>query len=411
MGMPLQPPIPKKPASTEGRGSSIVVTAVLLSFLVGGIAGGIVGGFSGGLISKYVRGFSSGTDAGNQQQLQQNLVVQEDSATIDVVNAVTPGVGSVIATKDVPTGTTSPFDLFFPPTGPATNTEQREVSAGTGFIISSDGLILTNKHVVEDTEADYRFITNDDTTYAATVLGRDPFNDLAILKIEANDLPVVKLGDSSGLQLGETVIAIGNTFSRYRNTITKGIISGIGRTIEAGNGNGQSETLDEVIQTDAAINPGNSGGPLIDLAGNVIGINTAVASGENIGFAIPINAAKPIIKSAIDEGKVVRPFLGIRYVAVTPAVQASNNLPVDYGAYIAAGTAQAPAISPDSAAAKAGLQEGDIILEIDGQRIDEDHTLTQIMRNHEPGDVVSLKVRRGDDELTLSATLGAFEGN
>ncbi|MBI4101559.1 MAG: trypsin-like peptidase domain-containing protein, partial [Candidatus Nealsonbacteria bacterium] len=298
--------------------------------------------------------------------------------------------------------------------------EKKEIGGGTGFIVSSDGLILTNKHVILDDEADYTVLTNDGKKFPAKVLAKDPVQDLAILKIDQektidrdgkfsiNQFPTLVLGDSEKLQTGQTVIAIGNALGEFQNTISVGVISGLGRTISASSG-GLVETLEDVIQTDAAINKGNSGGPLLNLNGEVIGINTAMSvEGENIGFAIPINKAKRDIESVKASGKILYPFLGVRYILLSEESARQNNLPVDYGIWVQKNQ-DGPAVFPDSAAEKAGILEGDIILEFNGEKITADNTLAKAISNYGPGDKVSLKILRGSQEINLEAVLGSRE--
>jgi len=340
--------------------------------------------------------------------------ISQEQAIIEAVKTNSPAVVSIIITKDLPILEEyyiNPFE-FFPefqvPQYRQKGTEKKEIGGGTGFVISSEGMILTNRHVVSDTEADYTVLTNDGKKFPAEVLARDPVQDLAIIKIQgaSQQFPVVKLGDSSNLQIGQTVIAIGNALGEFRNTVSVGVISGLGRTVTA-SGGGISETIEDVVQTDAAINPGNSGGPLVNSRGEVIGINTAMASGaENIGFAIPINKAKKAIQSVKERGKIVYPFLGIRYQLINEKVQEENNLSVDYGAWIALGSQGEPAITPGSAAEKAGLKESDIILEFNREKITVDNSLAKIIQKYDPGDTVTLKILSGGKEKTISVVLG-----
>ena len=288
--------------------------------------------------------------------------------------------------------------------------ELREVGGGTGFIVSPDGLIVTNKHVVLDEEAEYTVLTNDGQKYPVSVLARDPLQDIAILKMDANNLPTVKLGNSDALQIGQTAIAIGNALGEFRNTVSVGVISGLLRSVTA-TGGSFKEQLEKVIQTDAAINKGNSGGPLLNLYGQVIGVNTAMAQqAENIGFAIPVNKVKKDISDIKTYGKIVYPFLGIRYVPITKAIAEDNNLSVDYGVLIIKGEGgDEVAIALGSAAERAGLKEGDIILEFNGKKIDEKNTLAKLILKYKPGDAIALKILRNNQEMTLSAILGEWE--
>jgi len=352
----------------------------------------------------------------------------QEEAVIKVVNEVSPAVVSIIITKDVPILEqyyTNPFqdfgDFFGPeflvPQYRQKGTEKKEIGGGTGFIVSEDGMILTNKHVVSDAEADYTVLTNDGKKYPAKVLARDPIQDLAIIKIDSNrtidsegglilkKFPTAPLGDSDKIQIGQTVITIGNTLGEFRNTVSVGVVSGLERTITA-SGGGVDETLEDIIQTDAAINPGNSGGPLLNLKGEVIGINTAMVQGaQNIGFAIPANKAKKDINNVKNYGKIIYPLLGVRYVLINEAIQQKNNLKVDYGALIQKGENGEAAISSGSAAEKAGLKEGDIILELNGEKITTENALSKVIMKYNPGDKITLKILRDGSENVLEATL------
>jgi len=283
-----------------------------------------------------------------------------------------------------------------------------ELEGGTGFIVSEDGLILTNKHVVLDEKADYTVFTNDGRKFPAKVLAIDPVQDLAVLKIEQENnmlFPVLKLGNSDNLEIGQAVIAIGNALAEFRNTVSAGVISGLGRRITASGGS-FVETFEDVIQTDAAINKGNSGGPLLNLKGEVIGINTAMAiDAQSIGFAIPINKAKKDIEQVKTIGKIVYPFLGIRYVLINERIKQEYNLSVGYGALIIDGGPGKIAIWPDSAAEKAGLKEGDILLEFNNEKITFENSLAKIIIKYNPGDEVILKVLKGEEEIIVNVVL------
>jgi serine protease Do len=332
----------------------------------------------------------------------------QEEAVINAVNQASPAVVSVIISKNMPV-----LEQYWQEIGPfqipgyrQNGTKLQEVGGGSGFVISSDGMILTNKHVAADDTAEYTVLTNDGKRYPATVLARDPVQDLAILKINGSNFPVVKLGDSSNLQIGQSVITIGNALGEFRNTVSSGVISGLGRQITAGSGN-FFETLYNVIQTDAAINPGNSGGPLLNLKGEVIGINTATASGaENISFAIPINQAKKDIDQIKSSGKIVYSFLGVCSTSINQQIQQDLNLPVSDGALIKSGTGCTSAISLGSPAEKAGLKEGDIILEINGEKITASNPLGNIIQKYNPGDKITLKILRAGQEKTIEVTLG-----
>jgi len=409
----------------------IIVVAALVGLIFGG-AGGMLGGLYGRshIIPWFENNFlgmgSNGESALVKEAITQAVI--EESATTEAVKKVAPAVVSIVISKDLSkiynsTGSDIfPFPDFFEfgfpqnfqytaPSAEEGENGKQEIGGGTGFIISSDGLILTNKHVASDTEAEYTVITNDDQKYDAKILATDPFLDIAVLKIEAKDLPIVELGDSDKIELGQTVIAIGNSLGEYKNTVTKGVISGMGRRVVAGDRRGGSEVIEEAIQTDAAINPGNSGGPLVNLAGQVIGINTAMnQEGQLIGFAIPINAAKQDIESVKANGKIVRPWIGVRYVLINEGIAKENQLEKDYGALVLRGQKDTDlAVVPGSPADKAGIVENDIILEINGQKIDEDHPLAREIAKSKPGDEVTLKVLHKGEEKDIKVTLGEYK--
>ena len=394
-----------------------LVLAIILSLIFGGLAGG----GASFLIFQNLDKFGFITRSGDNGQILEKekvLEVETESATIEAVKKVSPSVVSIIISKEVAFISSAPdfndfFDFGWPfeyrfnqPNLPGEKGEEKaEIGGGTGFIVSADGLVLTNKHVVIDENAEYTVVTNEGQKYEAQVLAKDPINDLAVLKIEAENLQPLTLGDSDNIQIGQTVIAIGNALSEFQNTVTRGVISGIGRRVEA-DGAGISEVLEQAIQTDAAINPGNSGGPLLNLKGEVIGINTAISrAGQLVGFAIPINEAKQVIDSIEKYGKIVRPFLGVRYIMINKQLAKINNLPVDYGALIIKGADGTLAIVPGSPADKAGLEENDIILEVDGQKIDPNHSLGRVLTRFEPGDEVELKILHKGEERMVKATL------
>ncbi|OGD38453.1 hypothetical protein A2907_01480 [Candidatus Azambacteria bacterium RIFCSPLOWO2_01_FULL_37_9] len=342
----------------------------------------------------------------------------QEQIIVDIVKKSQDSVVSVVATKDLPVIEQyfiDPFqgfgnDFFSGglqiPQYRQKGTEKKEVSSGTGFIATSDGLVLTNKHVVMEEGAEFTVIMNNGNKYPAKVLAKDPMQDIAILKIEKTNLPAVKLGDSDSIEVGQTVVAIGNALGEFKNTVSTGVVSGLFRTVTA-SGGGMTETLDDLIQTDAAINPGNSGGPLFNLSGEVIGINTAMSQGaQNIGFALPINKAKKDLDQVKKTGKISQPFLGVRYILINKEIQQKNNLPVDYGALIAKGENQADvAVVPGSPADKAGIMENDIILEINGKQITKDSTLSKLLQNHNIGDSIKLKIYHKGEEKIIEAIL------
>ena len=416
----------------------IFAITIIIGFLFGGLAGGslgVLGGIYGEshIIPWFQDRFLGGKNIGDGQVLSENKIqaVVEDSATTQAVKKVSPSVVSIIISKDLSklynsTGTNPFFPGFsFPfgfsfgspvPTAPSEGdksgeSNKQEIGGGTGFIISEDGLILTNKHVVSDKEAEYTVLINDNQKYDAKVIATDQFLDIAVIKIEAKGLPMVELGDSDTIELGQTVIAIGNVLGEYKNTVTKGVISGVGRRVVAGNNNGGSEVIEEAIQTDAAINPGNSGGPLVNLAGQVIGINTAVSGeGQLIGFTIPINVAKQAIESVKANGRIVRPWFGVRYILLNENIAKSNQLEINYGALVVRGKTDTDlAVIPGSPADKAGLLENDIILEINGQKIDGEHPLANEIAKHKIGEEIEVKILSKGKEKMVKVSLVEFK--
>jgi serine protease Do len=393
---PVAPPVLAARALGRGVGRGVggmkMPYRIALLALVFGLVGGAAGAYG------FVRYGTSMIPTSRQQ-----LVVQENSAVIDVAKQVGPAVVS-ITSKAVSQG-------FF-------GMPQQIQAAGTGMIVRSDGLILTNRHVVDDASASYTVVLSNGKSYPAKVVSKDSINDIAFVQIQASGLPTVKLGDSGAVQVGQQVIAVGNALGQFQNTVTSGIISGLSRGVTAGDsggggspfgGQGQtnSENLQDMFQTDAAINPGNSGGPLVNLDGQVIGMNTAVAGegAQNIGFAIPINDAKSLISSVESTGKISRAYLGVQYVMLDPQTAEANNLPVKSGAWVQ-GDGQTSAVQPDSPAEKGGVKDGDIITKVGGTTLDSKHTLQTVVGKYKPGDKVTLTVNRGGKTQTLSVTLG-----
>jgi serine protease Do len=331
---------------------------------------------------------------------------------VSTIEQVNDAVVSVVITKDVPIyeqyyDEYSPwgfFGGFSVPRIRENGTEEREVGGGSGFFVSNDGLIVTNRHVVSDENARYSVLLNDGTSYKVKVLARDQQLDIAILKIDEplkKAITFVSFGDSEKLKLGESVIAIGNALAEFRNSVSVGVVSGLSRSITASDGRGRSEQLDQVIQTDAAINPGNSGGPLLNLRGEVVGVNVATSRGaDNIGFALPAHLVKGVVESVREHGEIVRPFLGVRYTMINERVAAVNNLAVNYGALVVRGdTSEELAVMPGSPADKAGIDENTIILEIDGKKIQE-QDLATILRSKKVGQKIELKIlQRGEERI------------
>lgn len=405
----------------EKQYRNFFISTIIASILISSIFGGVLGFWAGiaaverpDLVNWMKKGALKQTGLNLSQSSAANQgtrIIDEESAVTKAVEKVSPAVVSIIVTKDLPKFENySPFgsDFFSQFFGDEFGdffgsgrqqqgqggTRKTEVGGGTGFIITSDGYIVTNKHVVSDEAAEYTVLLNNEKKYPAKVLARDNATDFAVLKIEANDLTMVELGDSSELKVGQTAIAIGNALAEFRNTVSVGVISGLARSIVAGGAGFGSESLNGVIQTDASINSGNSGGPLLNSSGQVIGINTAVAqNAQGIGFAIPINEVKGMIDSVRQTGRIVKPWLGVRYVLINKEIAAANKLDVDYGALVVRGENSTDlAVVPGSPANKAGIEEGDIILEFNGKKINEGNPLAKEIGQMKPGDAVTLKV-------------------
>ncbi|MCK9578039.1 trypsin-like peptidase domain-containing protein [bacterium] len=342
-----------------------------------------------------------------------------EEAVINVVKNASDSVVSVVISKEVPvykkiegdSDLYDPFGFFeSTPKYEQNGTEEQEVGQGTGFFVSEDGMILTNKHVAYDLEADYTIVTNNGKEYKARILSRDPVQDLAILKIDSTEkFKPLPLGNSSSIRIGQTAIAIGNALGEFQNTVSVGVISGLGRTITASGGE-TSETLEDIIQTDTAINKGNSGGPLLNLRGEVIGINTAVSAvGQGLGFAITIDKAKRDIEQTKATGKISYPFLGIRYVLLDDKVAKLKKVSINYGALILSGSSGEKAITKNSPAEKGGLQEGDIVLEINNEKITTANSLSKIISKYKPNDKISMKIQRGNLQSVKVITLGEWD--
>ncbi len=356
------------------------------SMLFFALVAGFVGGWAGSRSDTRL-----GTNTSTQEKIQ---VVSSES---QLISQIAKEVGQSVVSINV--SANAGVDFF--------GGVVQQQGAGTGMIISSDGYIMTNRHVVANGTTSVSVTTSDGTKYDdVEIIGRDTANDIAFLKVKnPKDFKAVKLGDSTKVQVGDKVIAIGNAQGQFQNTVTSGIISGIGRDITAGDSSGDSEPLRNLIQTDAAINQGNSGGPLVSLNGEVIGMNTAVAgSAENLGFAIPITDAQGIIKTVLEKGRIIRPYLGVRYVVITDDIAYEYNLPVKRGAYLAPSRGQT-VVLPDSPAAKAGLKEKDIITKIGDTAIDEKTSLTTALSKYQVGDTVKVTINRDGKEQTVDAKL------
>lgn len=326
---------------------------------------------------------------------KEKIVLQEGEVVAEVAQRVSPSVVSILIAGEQSSS-------FFP--------SVTQESAGTGIIVSKDGYVLTNSHVIPQNVTDIQVAMSDETVYSdVRVIGRDPLNDIAFLKINGvSDLTPAEFGDSSKVAVGQKVVAIGNALGQYQTSVTAGIISAVGRPLVASAGDGgQTESLENLFQTDAAINPGNSGGPLVNLKGEVIGINTAVAaSAEGIGFAIPINDAKGLLKNVTKTGRVERAYLGVRYSTITPALATEQKLPVKEGAYLKA--SEGSAIVADSPAAKAGMKDGDIITALNAAKLDRRNPLASTLTLYTVGDTVEVTVLRDGKEQKLKVTLEAY---
>lgn len=376
----------------------ILIVANLLISIAGGVTGFVL---------------LSNTDAGWARTLRtvlhigdansltipthETVSLTESSAVIDASKKVSPAVVAISGTQQVTN--------FFG----GTSTQE---SGGSGFILTSDGLIVTNRHVVDGLNTSYKVILSDGRILDATIKAIDTLNDLAIVKVDAKDLPTVEIGSSTDLQIGQTVIAIGNALGQFQNSVTLGVVSAKGRTLSTNDTQATtSETLTDLIQTDAAINPGNSGGPLVNVRGQVVGINTAIASqsggSEGIGFAISIDSIKNVLDSVRKTGKIIRPYLGVRTQTVDKSLQQLDNLSVDHGALVVPGAdASQSAVVPGSPADKAGIKQGDILLEVNGEQINTDNPLPARVAEYKVGDTVSIKLLRDGKEQTIKATLG-----
>lgn len=354
-----------------------------IGFVAIALAAGVVSGSLSGLaVANLMGGDQPGTTTLPPGENISQEILDETSAVISAVASVAPSVVTISSTQA--TGGTG---------------------AGSGFIFDPDGWILTNRHVAAGAQS-LTVTLADSRVFDATLIGTDTLTDLAIIKIDATDLPTAPIGASSALEVGQLAIAIGYPLGEFRDTVTTGVVSGLGRQIRASDGT-TSGQLNHLIQTDAAINPGNSGGPLVNSVGQVIGINTAVASSaQGIGFAIPIDFAKPIMALALSGQELARPWVGVYYTMITKQVAADLDLSVEEGALIDLGPNGAPAVVPGSPADGAGLQAGDIITALGGRRVEESHDLATLLLPYRPGDVVALTVLRGGAELEIEVTLG-----
>jgi S1-C subfamily serine protease len=382
----VAPPAPTPATSSRGGAGMIVASALLAAVLASG--GTVIALQATGSLDQPAPVASSST--GQTVGSAQPVTIDESSATIDVAAKVNPAVVQITTSGDANT------DLgIIPATG-----------VGSGVIYDAAGWILTNRHVIEGSDT-MKVELNDGRSFTGSVYGIDTLTDLAIVKIDGTDLPTAALGHSDALKVGQLVIAIGSPLGTYSNSVTSGIVSAKGRSITTDDG----DNLNNLIQTDAAINPGNSGGPLLDANASVVGINTAIAADSNgIGFAIPIDIARPIMEQALAGEELSRPYMGVTYTTITRQLATADHLPVNDGALIGGGTGGV-AIQPNAPAAKAGLREGDIIVKVNGTAIDGAHPLDATLSQFAPGDTVSVEILRDGDTLTVSLTLGTRPAN
>lgn len=370
-----------------------------------GLIGVLIVGFAAGWLGAYR--YNQSFSASNASMSQRQQYISNES---DLIASIAKTTGQSVVSIDVSSQTTSQ-DFF----GFTETANQR--SAGTGFIVSNDGILVTNSHVIPDGVTNVSVTLSDGTTFEGVkVIGRSSSNsslDVAFLKIEdlkGKDVVPVTLGDSGKMQVGDRVVAIGNALGQFQNTVTSGILSGYGRDVLAGDSTGAgSKNLTDLFQTDAAINQGNSGGPLVNINGEVIGVNTAVASGaQNIGFAIPINDVKGMISSVVGSGKLEQPYLGVRYISLNTEIAYRYNLSVKNGAYIAPSDDGAASIVADSPAEKAGLREKDVIVKVNNINLNDKTNLTSALSRFKVGDQVNLSVIRSGKSINIKATLRAI---
>jgi S1-C subfamily serine protease len=385
---PATAPVRPAPAPRRSAGAGTVLAAALAGAILAS-GGTVVALTASGAFDK-APAAASGSQNSNSTTVKQPVTLDENSAIIDVAAKAGPSVVRIY-TKGV---------------DPNSATQQEENGVGSGIIFDATGWILTNRHVVAGT-TDLTVQLKDGTKYDATVYGIDTLTDLAIIKIEASGLPAATIGDSDGLKVGELVVAIGSPLGTFDNSVTSGIVSAMGRDITTEGGR-----LRNLIQTDAAINPGNSGGPLLDATGAVIGVNTAIAKDSTgIGFSIPIDIARPIMRQALAGEALARPYIGIQYVSIDPELVKHLTLPVTAGAYVQIldpnlDPTGEDAVRPSSPAAVAGIKTGDIVTSINSQTIDATHPLDAVLTQFAPGDKITLEVLRGTEHLTLTVTLG-----
>lgn len=366
----------------NGRAGCVQLAMVaVISVLIGAIAGGT----AGVLVPRWM----------NPGQIVQ--VSQGPAAIADVQVTLTETSAITQAAEKI-----GPAVVTLQTSSRISSSVRSVEGVGSGIIFDARGYVLTNRHVIENATNIVAVLT-DGRRLNATILGTDPLTDLAVVRLPDGTYPVADIGDSGALRPGQLVVAVGSPLGTYQNSVTSGVVSAVNRTVDVD----QATTLYDLIQTDAAINPGNSGGPLVNSIGQVIGINTVVAArAQNIGFSIAINSAKPVMQSAIEQNKIVRPWLGIVYQPITKEFAAIQNLPTEYGVYVFSDRASQPAVQPNGPAARAGIQQGDILLEVNGQRLDENRSMADVIQKLRAGDQVSIKLLRGGREQTVTLILG-----
>ncbi len=350
----------------------------------------------------------------NEEKLKQEALENAKKVTpksiVDIVRKANPAVVSISLYRNIPK-----YELVLNKNTKKieqkeNGSERQNVGSGSGFVVSADGMIVTNRHVVDVKNVEYEIVLNNGGTQSAEVLAIDPIYDVAIMKISNSNkkYEYLELGDSDTLNVGESVIAIGNALGEFKNSVSVGIVSGLSRSVTANGRSGLVERLEKVIQTDAAINPGNSGGPLIDTYGKVIGVNVATATGsQSVSFALPVNSIKSIINSVKKTGKISRPYVGVRYVVISEELKVDRDLPVGYGILVVKGSGKDdPAVIPGSPAERSGILEGDIITTIDGKTITRDEDFAYIIRTKKVGDTIIIKLLRNKVEKIIYLVLG-----
>ena len=389
---PLESPQQAAPKPLKKK-KSLKPVAITFSIIAGVLLLVGVGAIGGIYLSRSLQQNASpsltATTDGN------TTITQEESSIASVAEKVGPSIVSIVTQ----TRTSSYF-----------GTSSSAEAAGTGIIVSKDGYVMTNNHVIENATTVSVIDSTGESYSKVSVIGRDPLNDVAFLKVSADkDFTPVTLGNSSTIRTGQQVVAIGNALGQYSNTVTSGIISGTGRSVTASSGTGSStETLTDLIQTDASINSGNSGGPLVNMAGQVIGINTAIAEDANgIGFSIPINSTKGILAGVLETGKIQRAYLGVSYVNVTPDVAKQYNLSVNTGAYVYS-SGSSNAVVSGSPADKAGIKSGDVITKVNSDTVGSQGSLSTILGEYRPGDKITIAYVRGGSEKTTTVILDAY---